>query len=220
MRAGSGGQFSIQHTLQPSGGGAQIAEQNRAVIQLVILGVERRGLKQRAQAGGLKGAGHAAAAFDGVPNAANLRGVAFGDRRSQRFDAPTEIGDDRSVNLPHRGLGHDFAELSQNLGADHGLIGIEERGTSFRLVALEQLAEASALNGLSRKPSAASAISGGGSLPLMAKMRALLRLRSSAISFVPLSPGICASIRITPGRNTSLASISSAAVSVSRPCER
>src|SRR5580658_7860366 len=76
---GSGWQLSIQHTLQPERGGAQITEQSGSVIQLVILGLKGSGLKQRADACRLDGSRHAAAALDGVADAANFGGVAFGN---------------------------------------------------------------------------------------------------------------------------------------------
>ena len=89
-RDGSGRQFSIQHTLQSADSGTQIAEERSAVIQMVILGLE-----QRAETRGLEGAGHAAGALDGVADAANFSGVAFGDCGVEGIHAPGKIDDDR-----------------------------------------------------------------------------------------------------------------------------
>ena len=59
----------------------------------LLSGSSRNFLEQGAQARGLERAGHAAAAFDGVADAANLGVVAFGDGGLERLDALAEIGD-------------------------------------------------------------------------------------------------------------------------------
>ena len=79
-----------------------------------LLSASRRNLlKQSANAGGLNGAGHAAAAFDGVADAPDFGVVAFGDGGLERVDAPVEIGDDGGINLAYGEFGHHAAELGE-----------------------------------------------------------------------------------------------------------
>ena len=56
-------------------------------------------LKQRSQTGCLQGTGHAATAFDGVTDAANLIAVALGDGGFKRLVALVQVCDDGRVNF-------------------------------------------------------------------------------------------------------------------------
>ena len=85
------------------------------------------------------------------PMRSNFGGVAFGDGCSQRFDSPGKIGNDGEIDLPHRGLGHNFAQLGENLDADDRIIGIEQRRNGRWLAPLEEFLEGAGIEGLQQE---------------------------------------------------------------------
>src|SRR6266702_4187104 len=83
-----GWKFSIQHTLQISGGSSQFHEDCLDVIQVVT-----PTLQKRSQPRCLLGAGHAAASLDGVPDAADLVNITAGYSLFQYKVSFVEVSD-------------------------------------------------------------------------------------------------------------------------------
>ena len=105
------------------------------VIQLVTAG-----LKERAEAGGLHGTGHAASTLDGVSDAANFVLVAFGDRFLQCGQSFMQVGDHRDIDLANRRLGHELAELGEGGGVNDQFLGVRAlRLVNLGIVLAEEL---------------------------------------------------------------------------------
>ena len=139
--SGLGRQFSIQHTLQGLGGGAQIAEQRPAVIQMVIFGCWSA-LSSNAPS-------RAACMAPAIPqpplmawpmrriSSLSRREIAALNASMRRIRSAT----DGRVNLAHRLLRHQLPQLAQHFGADHRIVRIQERRASAAALPVQQLAQ-------------------------------------------------------------------------------
>jgi hypothetical protein len=103
--------FYIKHTLQFFGGSLQIAGYFCGVIQLVTLP-----LKESAKPGGPLNPSHAASAFDGVPNSADLGGVPLGNGDLKVGAPGFKVRGDSGIDLPNRCGRHQLTKLSQYFG--------------------------------------------------------------------------------------------------------